>query len=97
MRIIAKRTLREFWERHADAREPLIYWYRYVAAANWDSPAALRRQYPRASIISHDRVVFRIKGNEYRLVARIFYPARIVYIRFVGTHSEYDRIDAAEV
>ena len=97
MRIIAKRTLREFWERHADAKQPLLDWYGDVNAADWNSPAAARRQYPRASIVGNDRVVFRIKGNDYRLIVRIFYPARIVYIRFIGTHAEYDSITAEEV
>lgn len=97
MRIIAKRTLREFWERHADARQPLLDWYRDVDSADWNTPAAVRRQYSRASIVGNDRVVFRIKGNDYRLVVRIFYPGRVVYIRFIGTHAEYDRINVEEV
>ena len=97
MRIIAKRALREFWERHADSRQPLADWYQEVNSADWNTPTAVRRQFPRASIVGNDRVVFRIKGNEYRLVVRIFYPARIVYIRFIGAHAEYDRINAEEV
>lgn len=97
MRIVAKRTLREFWERHSDARQPLTDWYQEVNSADWNTPALVRSRYPRASIVGNDRVVFRIKGNEYRLVVRIFYPARIVYIRFIGTHAEYDRINAEDV
>ena len=97
MRIIAKRTLREFWERHADAKQQLEDWYREVSSADWNTPAAVRSQYPRASIIGNYRVVFRIKGNDYRLVVKIFYPGRVVYIRFIGTHAEYDRINAEEV
>ncbi|MDE2685976.1 MAG: type II toxin-antitoxin system HigB family toxin [Chloroflexota bacterium] len=92
-----KRTLREFWERHADAEQSLEDWYREVSSADWSTPAAVRMQYPRASIIGNYRVVFRVKGNDYRLVVRIFYPGRVVYIRFIGTHSEYDRINAEEV
>ena len=91
------RTLREFWEHHADARQPLLDWYRDVNSADWSTPAAVRRRYPRASIVGNDRVVFRIKGNDYRLVVRIFYPGRVVYIRFIGTHAEYDSINAGEV
>ena len=77
--------------------QPLLDWYRDTNSADWNTLAAVKRQYPRASIIGNDRVVFRIKGNDYRLVVRIFYPGRVVYIRFVGTYSEYDRINAEEV
>lgn len=97
MRVVAKRTLREFWERHADAEEPLLAWYREVEQADWDTPAALKAQYRSASIIRHNRVVFNIKGNDYRLVVRINYPYRVVYVRFVGTHAEYDAVNAEEV
>ncbi len=97
MRIIAKRTLREFWERHPDARLPLEHWYAEVRRADWDTPGQVTRQWPRASIVGRNRVVFRIKGNQYRLVVEVFYPGRQVYIRFIGTHAEYDRINAAEV
>ena len=97
MRIIAKRTLREFWERHPDAESALLIWYRNTQLANWDTPAAVMARHPNASIINNDRVVFRIKGNTYRLVALVNYPKGRVFIRFIGTHSEYDRINAAEV
>ena len=97
MRIIAKRTLREFWQRHPDAKVPLETWYEQTAKAEWETPAQVVQESPRASIISATRVVFRIKGNDYRLVVDIFYPGRRIYIRFIGTHAEYDRIDAAEV
>lgn len=97
MRIIAKRTLREFWERHPDAEGPLLAWYRAVANEAWETPVELKTRFPSASIVEENRVVFDIKGNRYRLVTRVHYPKRIVYIRFVGTHSEYDRIDVREV
>ena len=97
MRIIAKRTLREFWERHPDARLPLEHWHREVRRAEWDTPAQVMRQWPRVSIVGRNRVVFRIKGNQYRLVVEIFYPGRQVYIRFIGTHAEYDLVDVEEV
>ena len=97
MRIIAKRTLREFWERHPSAERPLRDWYGTVSKLDWDTPARVKEQFPNASILPNYRVVFRIKGNEYRLVVRIFYPGRHVYIRFVGTHAEYNRIDAEKV
>ena len=97
MRIIAKRTLREFWERHPDARGPLDDWYNRTRRADWQSPEEIALTWPRFSILRNDRVVFRIKGNDYRLVVAIFYPGRKVYIRFIGTHAEYDRINAEEV
>lgn len=97
MRIIAKRTLRAFWERHADAEEPLLAWYREVEQADWDTPTELKAQYRNASIVGGNRVVFNIKGNDYRLVVRINYPYRVVYVRFVGTHTEYDAVNVEEV
>lgn len=97
MRIIAKRALREFWEGHPDAEEPLLSWYREVEQEDWDTPAKVKEKYRSASIVGDNRVVFNIKGNHYRLVVRINYPYRVVYIRFVGTHAEYDRIDVEEV
>ena len=97
MRIIAKRTLREFWQTHPDAKVPLETWYEQVSKADWGTPAQVVQQWPRASIVAATRVVFRIKGNDYRLVVDIFYPGRKIYIRFIGTHSEYDRINVAEV
>ena len=97
MRIIAREKLRQFSKRHADARGPLLAWFREVEKEEWDSPSQVRDRYPRASIVGKDRVVFRIKGNDYRLVVRVNYPYRTVAIRFIGTHAEYDRIDAREV
>ena len=97
MRIIAKRALREFWERYANAQEPLLAWYREVLKEDWDTPAKVKEKYRNASIVGGNRVVFNIKGSDCRLVVRINYPARIVYVRFVGTHAEYDAIDAEEV
>ena len=97
MRIISKRKLRAFWERHADAKEPLLAWYREVVKEDWDTPAKVKEKYRSASIVGGSRVVFNIKGNAYRLVVRINYPGRIVYLRFVGTHAEYDAVDVTEV
>lgn len=97
MRIIAKRTLREFWERHPDTREPLDRWHRMARRADWTTPEQMRQDWPRTSILGGDRAVFRIKGNDYRLVVAVDYPHGMVFIRFIGTHAEYDRIDAEEV
>jgi mRNA interferase HigB len=97
MRIISKKTLRQFWERYPDAEEPLLAWYREVESEDWDTPAKLKAKYGNASIVGNDRAVFNIKGNSYRLVVRIAYKFRLVYIRFVGTHADYDQIDVKEV
>jgi mRNA interferase HigB len=97
MRVIAKKILREFWVQHPDAEEPLLSWYREVEHEDWATPANVKLRYPNASIVGDNRVVFNIKGNAYRLVVKINYPYRVVYIRFVGTHADYDRINVAEV
>ena len=97
MRVIAKRTLREFWERHPDAERPLLAWHKEMEDEYWDAPVQVKRRYSHASILRNNRVVFNIKGNTYRLVAVVAYQRKTVYIRFVGTHAEYDRIDATEV
>ena len=97
MRILSKKTLRQFWELHREAEQPLLAWYREVEQADWATPAQALERFPRASIVGTDRVVFRISGGSYRLVARVFYPGRIVYILFVGTHAEYERIKVEEV
>lgn len=97
MRIIAKSTLRAFWARHPDAEEPLLAWYREVEKEDWSQPPQVKEKYRSASIVKGSRVVFNIKGNDYRLVVRINYPYRVVYVRFVGTHVEYDAIDVEEV
>jgi mRNA interferase HigB len=94
MRMIAKRTLRGFWEANAVARTPLEDWYAQTSAADWSTPAELTAQFGDASILKGGRVVFNIGRNKFRLVVKINYPYRVVYIRFVGTHAQYDSIDA---
>jgi mRNA interferase HigB len=100
VRIIAKRTLRLFWEsdtRYADAKRALEDWHAQVSHADWATPADIKLRYGDASILKRGRVVFNICGNKYRLVVRINYPYRVVYVRFVGTHAQYDQIDAETV
>ena len=97
MRIISRKALREFWKRHPDSEHALQAWYREVVGADWSAPANLIARYPSASFVGNNRVVFNIKGNSHRLVAEINYRERLVYIRFIGTHAEYDRIDAKTV
>ncbi len=97
MRIIAKRTLREYWERNPETRASLASWYTITLAADWETPSRLKEQFKNASILKDSRVVFNIKGNDYRLVVKINYPYRVVYVRYIGTHKEYDNINAEEV
>ena len=97
MRIISKKRLREFYERYEDAEQSLLSWYREVEKEDWDTPAEVKEKYRSASILGDNRVVFNIKGNKYRLVVKIKYEHRVVYIRFVGAHAQYDAIDAEEV
>ena len=97
MRVISKRTLREYWEKERRAEQPLKSWHAIAAKADWATPADVKVAYRRASIVGRDRVVFDIGGNRYRLVVRFDYAHKIAFVRFVGTHSEYDRIDASTV
>jgi mRNA interferase HigB len=100
VRIIALRTLKGFISRsaiYADARQPVMAWYRQVRAADWATPADVKRAIRSASILRDGRAVFNIAGNKYRIVVRINYPYRVVYVRFIGTHRQYDRIDAQTV
>lgn len=98
VRIIALSTLKAFIvTSHADAEQPLLAWYRRTLAADWATPSDLKADLGNASILRDGRVVFNIAGNKYRLVAWINYPYRVVYIRFVGTHAQYDLIDAQTI
>jgi mRNA interferase HigB len=99
MRIISRRALREFWERpeFEDAEGPLQAWFHRTQKADWEGPHDVKAEYGTASILKNGRVVFNIGGNKYRLVVKIIYQVRIVYIRFVGTHAEYDNIDADSI
>jgi mRNA interferase HigB len=97
MRVIAKKTLREFWNKHPAARQALQAWFADAQKATWNSPADIKLVYRNASFISNNRVVFNIKGNQYRIIVAIHYDYHIVYIRFVGTHSEYSQLDAARI
>jgi mRNA interferase HigB len=100
VRIIALSTLKAFVSRssmHADARDPVMAWYRQIRGADWATPADVKRAIRSASILKDGRAVFNIAGNKYRIVVWINYPYRVVYVRFVGTHRQYDRIDAQTV
>lgn len=97
MRVIAKRILREFWERNNDAENHLKSWYKEASKATWDSPTDIKSVYPKASILKSGLVVFDICGNKYRLIVQINYVRHWVFVRFIGTHKEYDQIDADKI
>lgn len=97
MRIISRRILREFWEKHPDATIALETWFHDVEHATWNTPTDIKVVYQNASFVANNRVVFNIKGNHYRLVVVVIYQHGMVYIRFVGTHEEYDHIDVTTI
>jgi mRNA interferase HigB len=99
MHIIAVKTLREFWENpdYHDAEQPLKAWYREAKHATWKTPADIKAKYGNASIIGNNRVVFNIAGNKYRLVIKFHYNRGVGYVRFIGTHKAYDKIDAEAI
>ncbi len=97
MRIIARKALRDFWDNHPDARLPLQVWYAEAKHANWQSMADIKDAHRNASVLPNNRVVFNIRGNRYRLVVFVLFRRGTLYIRFVGIHDEYDRIDATSI
>jgi len=100
MRVIALSTLKEFWEQNpnnSDATEPTLAWYRHALKADWASPTEVKQDFGSASILKDGRVVFNIAGNKYRLIVWVNYAYRVVYIRFIGTHAQYDQIDAQSI
>ena len=94
MRVIAVASLRAFWLQHPDAEQPLKAWFEEASKATWTQPSDIKAQYRSASILKNRRVVFNIKGNDYRLVVAVAYRLQIVYVKFIGTHPQYDAIDA---
>lgn len=94
MRIVSERTLREYWEKHPEVRGALEAWRFFVKQAKWKRPEDVQKDYGDDVILPDNRAVFNIKGNQYRIVVRFNYSAQAVYIRFIGTHAEYDKIDA---
>jgi len=97
MRIIAKSTLREFWEKYNDAEVPLKTWHKIVEKQEWKNTHDVKKLFGDASIVGGNRVVFNIKGNNYRLIVYIVFKMQKVFIRFVGTHKQYDRIDVKTI
>lgn len=96
-RIIAKKTLRLFWEKHNECEQYLKTWYETAKTSNWEKPNDIKQSYANASIISNNRVVFNIKGNSFRLIVKFNYEKQWAFIRFIGTHAEYNKINAETI
>jgi mRNA interferase HigB len=97
MRVIAKKILRDFWGKHTDSEAQLKTWHKEASQARWNNPNELKAEYLKASILKSGRVVFNICGNKYRLIVDINYDRQSVFIRFIGKHEDYDRIDADKI
>jgi mRNA interferase HigB len=99
MRIIAFKTLREFFEKpeYSDSEVPLRAWYHEAKSAEWKNSNEVKKQYKNASVVGNGRIVFNIKGNDYRLVVAVDYEFQVIFIRFIGTHKQYDKIDAKTI
>lgn len=97
MKIVAIGTLRRFWQRYPDSEQPLKSWYGEAKHANWTTPQQIRNRYASASFVGKNRVVFNLKGSDYRLIVAVAYRFQAVYIKFAGTHAEYNRVDAGTV
>ena len=97
MHIIARKTLREFWERHPDSEDSLRSWHSQVEKETWETPQQVMESFPNARMLGRNRAIFNIKGNHYRLIVHIDYLMKKVYVRFIGTHAEYDLVNAREV
>lgn len=96
-RIFSKGTIRKYWEKHAEVEQHLKTWYDTVISSDWKGPNEVKNTFAHASILKSGRIVFNIKGNNYRLVAKFNFEKSWVFIRFIGTHTEYDKIDADNI
>ena len=97
MRVFSKKVLREFWDRYHDAEQPLKSWYSECIKSKWNNPNDIKKQYVKASILKNNRIVFNICGNKYRLIVKINYERQWIFMRFIGSHKEYDTIDAENI
>lgn len=97
MRVFAKKILREFWDKQADSEGQLKTWYKEASKAKWTSPTDIKSGYPKASILKDRKVIFNICGNKYRLIVRINYKRGWVFILFIGSHTEYDKIEVYKI
>lgn len=97
MRIVAKKTIVAFYTWHADAKVALEDWYEKVESAEWENIAQLRMSFASADHVGNKRIVFNIRGNEYRLVAIVLFKFKMVYVRFIGTHQDYDKLSEEQI
>ena len=97
MRVLSRGTLRDFWRKHPNAEGPLKAWFAEVSRSAWKAMVDIRRQYATASVIDNERIVFNVGGNKYRLVVKLWFPGQVVWIKFIGTHGSYDRIDVEKL
>jgi len=97
MRVIAKRTLREFWKLHRDSEQPLRSWYDISKNEIWNNFNEIKSLFRNASIVGNDKVVFNIKGNDFRLVVKVDFIWKVMFIKFIGTHREYDKVDVKKL
>ncbi len=97
MKVIAKKILRDFWTKYNDCESHLKSWFYEAQKDNWKNPNEIKREFPSASFLQDNRVVFNIKRNDYRLIVKINYDYRILWIRFIGTHKQYDKINAKTI
>ncbi len=97
MRVLSKKTLKTYWTIHQDCEQQLKTWYKESEEAIWKNPRDIKRDYPSASFLEDNRVLFNIKGNKYRIIVKVNYDYGIAWIRFVGTHAEYDKINASKI
>jgi mRNA interferase HigB len=97
MRVLSRGTLLEFWRKHADAEGSLKAWFAEVSTAKWKTMVDIKKQYATASVVDRERVVFNIGGNKYRLVVNLWFPGQVIWIKFIGTHRNYDQIDVKKL
>ena len=97
MQIIARKHLIQFWEKHPGARIPLMRWEQTVKAAKWTTTAEIQASFPKAKVLNSERVRFEVHHNDYRLIAAFDLPRQVAFIKFIGSHADYDRIDALTV
>ena len=97
VRIITKRTLKSFWEIHNDCEQSLLSWYKVAKKLNWTNSNEVKAQFGSCKIVGSDRIVFKIKGNKYQLIVKVTFVNQIMWIRFIGTHNDYDKIDAKTI
>lgn len=97
MRVISRKALKEFWTKHPQAEDSLKAWFAEVEKALWNTPQDIKNHYRSADFLKNNRVIFNISGNKYRLIVQINYHFKIVYVRFIGTHTEYDKIDSEKI